>query len=64
MATSAVSDMLRQKVNAQQEFEEKWCEWIRCRTQGVYTIGLCVSRFSSEKIYSSESRKIGIKSHR
>ena len=31
---------------------------------GVYTIGFCVSCFSSEKIYSTERRKIGIESHR
>ena len=31
---------------------------------GVYTIGFCVSWFSSEKIYSTERRKIGIESHR
>ena len=30
--------------------------------KGVYTIALCVSRFSSEKTYSTESWKIGIKS--
>ena len=32
-------------------------------SKAVNTIGLCVSRFSSEKICSKESEKMGIKSH-
>ena len=49
---------------AQQKVEERWCERIRCLVDGVYTHGLCVSRFLSEKVYSMERRKIAIKSHR
>ena len=47
-----------------QRVEEKWCERFSCLINGVYTIQLCVSRFSSEKVYSSVGWKIGIKSHR
>ena len=31
--------------------EEKWCQRISCLTEGVYSIGLRVSRFSSENIF-------------
>ena len=41
--------------------KEIWCETISCLVEGVYTIGLCVSRFLSETIYSTERVKIGIK---
>ena len=38
-------------------------EWISCFTEGVYTIGLRVPRYrASEKVYSTEKRKSGIKS--
>ena len=49
---------------AQQEVKERWCERIGCLVEGVCTIGLCVSRFSSENICSTERRKIRIKSRR
>ena len=49
--------------SAQWEVEEKWCKRISCHSQGVYSIRLCVSRFSSEKNYSTERWKIGIKAH-
>ena len=52
----------RRKV--QQEVEETWCERISCNIKGVYTIGLCISRFLSEKICSTWTRKIGIKTRR
>ena len=35
-----------------------------CLIKGVFTIGLCVSRFLSEKFYSTWTRKNGIKTHR
>ena len=34
---------------AQQEVEERWCERISSDIEGVFTIGLCISRFLSEK---------------
>ena len=37
----------------QQKVRERWCERISCIIEGVYTIGLCFSRFLSEKIYST-----------
>ena len=37
---------------------------ISCLTEGVCTIGLCVSRIPSEKVYSTERGKIGIESLR
>ena len=49
---------------AQQKVKERWCEKISCDIEGVYTIGLCISRFSSEKVHSTWTRKIGIKAHR
>ena len=48
----------------QQKVEEKWCDRFSSLFFGVYTIGFCVSCFSSERIYSTERRKIGIESHR
>ena len=48
---------------AQQKVKEGWCERISCLVKGVYTSGLCVSGFSSEKVYSTERRKIGIETH-
>ena len=44
--------------------EERWCERISCLIKVVPTIGLCVSRFPSEKICSTERRKFWIKSRR
>ena len=49
---------------AQQEVKERWCERISCIIEGVYTIGLCVSRFLSEKVCSTWRRAIGIKTRR
>ena len=49
---------------AQQEVKERWCERISCIIEGVYTIGLCILRFLSEKVYSTWRRKIGIKTRR
>ena len=46
---------------AQQEVTERWCERISCIFEGVHTLGLCISRFLSEKVYSTWERKIGIK---
>ena len=34
---------------AQQKVKERWCERISCIIEGVYTTGLCISRFLSEK---------------
>ena len=44
--------------------EERWCERISCFVEGVFSVGLCDSRFSSEKDYFTERRKVGIKSRR
>ena len=49
---------------AQQEVEESWCKRISCNVEGVYTIGLCISRFLSEKVYPTWTWKIGIETHR
>ena len=49
---------------AQQKVKERWCEGISCIIEGVYTIGLCISRILSEKIYSMWIWKIGIETHR
>ena len=61
MATNVDSDTLRLMVSPAKC--HRWCGRISCFIKGVYTIGLCVSRFSSEKIYSTGRRQIGIKSH-
>ena len=62
-ARDAILQMLRRR-EAQQKVTEIWCERISCLVEGVCTIGLCVSRFSSEKVYSTERKKIGIESRR
>ena len=49
---------------AQQRVREKWWKRLSCLIEGVCTIGLCISRFLSEKFYSTWKRKMGIKSHR
>ena len=63
MATNAISDMLMQK-----ERPAKKSKKVGARDQlhywRVYTIGLCISRFLSEKVYSTWTRKIGIKARR
>ena len=33
--------------------KERWCERISCIIKGVYTTGLCISRFLSEKVCST-----------
>ena len=38
---------------AKQKVKERWCERISCIREVVYTIGLYVSRFLSEKIFST-----------
>ena len=48
----------------QQEVEERWCERISCYSEGVYTIRLRTSRFLSEKIYSTRTGSVGIKTRR
>ena len=63
MATNADSDTLR-LMGSPAKSRRKVVSRISCLITGVYTIGMCVSRFPSEKIYSSEERKIEIKSHR
>ena len=49
---------------AQQEVKGRRCQRISCFVEGVYTSRLCISRFLSEKIYSTWRRKIGIKRRR
>ena len=49
---------------AQQEVKERWCERISCLNEGVLPIGLCISRFLFEKIYSTWTWKFGSKTHR
>ena len=36
---------------AQQKVKERWFERISCDVEGVYAIGLCISRFLSKKVY-------------
>ena len=48
MATSAIFDSWGRR-KAKQELEEKWYESNSCDIERVNTIGLCVSRFLSEK---------------
>ena len=48
----------------QQEVKVRWCERISCIIKGVCTIRLCISRFLSEKVYSTWTREIGIEAHR
>ena len=49
---------------AQQEVEERWCKGISCNIEGVFSTGLCISRFLSEKICATWIWKIGIETHR
>ena len=57
------ADMLRLRRRPARS-QRKELHRISCNIEGVDTIGLCVSRFLSEKICSTEGVKIGIKSHR
>ena len=61
MEENVSSDMLTLR-RSPAKVEEKWCERISCLGKKVFSIGLCVLRFSSEKICSAERTKIGIKS--
>ena len=38
---------------AQQKVKERWCKRTSCDIVGVYTIGLCISRFLSDKVCST-----------
>ena len=49
---------------AQQKVNKRWCERITCIVDGVHTLGLCNSRFFSEKVNSTWKREIGIKTRR
>ena len=63
-AKNAASDKLRlMDGQSSKKVEEKLWTKITCLTEGVYTIGLRVPRLHSKEVYSTESRKIGIKSH-
>ena len=63
MAKHADSDTLR-LMGSPANSRRKVVLGISRLSEGVCTSGLCVSRFSSEQIFSSERRKIGITSHR
>ena len=47
------SDMLELIRSLEKTHKERWCERISCIIEGVCTIGLCISRFLSEKVYST-----------
>ena len=47
------SDMLRLRKSPVRS-PRRWCERISCIIEGVNTIGLCISRLPSEKVYSTE----------
>ena len=49
---------------AQRKVKEKLWKRISCDIEGDDTIGMCVSRFLSEKVYSTWRRKIGIETRR
>ena len=49
---------------AHQRVKERWCERISCIIEGVCTFGLCVSRFLSEKTFSTWQGEIGITTRR
>ena len=52
MATNAIFDMLRQ-MKSPAKSQRKMVQRISCFVEGVHTIGLCISRFLSEKIIYS-----------
>ena len=56
MAINAVSDMLRRRTSPTRS-QRKVVQRTSCLVGGVYTLGLCVSRFSSEEIYSTEKKE-------
>ena len=56
MVKNENSDMLRWP--AHPKVEEKFWKTSSCLVEGVYTIRLCISRFLSEKTFSTE-RKLG-----
>ena len=49
---------------AQQEIEERLCKRMSCNHKWVYTIPLCISRFSPDKFFPSWTWKIGNKTRR
>ena len=53
MATHATLRHVEAYGKAQQKVKERWCARISCDIEGVKTIGLCISRFLTEKVYSS-----------
>ena len=63
MATNVDSDTLR-LMGSTTKSRRKKCKRISGFIEGVYTIGLCISRFLSEKDCSTWKRKIGIKTRR
>ena len=62
-ATNVYSDALR-LMDSPVKRRRKGVERISCLTEGVCTIGLCVPRLPSEKVYPAGSWKIGIEAHR
>ena len=52
MARGAIFDMLRQRRSPARS-QRKVVQRISCHVEGVYTTGLCVSRFLSETVYST-----------
>ena len=61
MATNAISDMFRRRRSPARS-QRMVVRKDQLLVKEVYTIGLCVSRFSSEKVCSTERWKIRIKS--
>ena len=51
-------------VKPNKKSKKRWCERISCTTEGVYTVGLWISRFLSEKLYSAWARNVGIETRR
>ena len=60
---NTISDMLRQN-ESQTRRQTKVVRRTSCYIEGVFTIGLYISKFLSEKIYSTWICKIGIETHR
>ena len=53
MSRNAISDMLWQKESQKKRSKKGDAKGSVAMFEGVYTIGLCTSRFSSEKVYST-----------
>ena len=64
MTTNVYLNTLWLKASPLKKSKKSGGKRISCHTEVVHTIGLCVSRFSSEKVCSTDRRKIGIKSRR